>query len=136
MVVITVEAYQNARVYTITVKNKDFFWLKMKDVQDRLGINNISDLLRKEICGRFGTKDLTEKQKMKYIRSEYQITKTFKDSDLYKYAKNKLMEKIIKKCRGVEKCNDGVNRLDKEGQRRDFRILLCFKENEIYERKE
>ena len=73
---------------------------------------------------------------MKYIRSEYQITKNFKDSDLYKYAKNKLMEKIIKNCRGVKKCNDGVNRLDKEDQRQNFRILLGFKENEISERKE
>ena len=36
---------------------------------------------------------------MKYIRSEYQITKKFKDSDLYKYAKNKLMEKTTKNCR-------------------------------------
>ena len=108
----------------------------MKDVQDRLGIKNISDLLRKEICGRFGTKDLTEKQKMKYIRSEYQITKNFKDSNLYKYAKNKPMEKIIKNCRGVKKCNHGVDRLDKEDQRQDFRILLGFKENERYERKE
>ena len=63
MVVITVEAYQHARVHTITVKNRDFLGVKMKDVQDGLGIRNISDLLRKEICGRFGTKDLTEKQK-------------------------------------------------------------------------
>ena len=47
MIVITVEAYQNARVHTITVKNKDFFWVKMRDVQDRLGIKNVSDLLRK-----------------------------------------------------------------------------------------
>ena len=29
MVVITVEAYQNARVHTITVKNKVFFWVKI-----------------------------------------------------------------------------------------------------------
>ena len=73
------------------------------NVQDRLGIKNISNLLRKEICGRFDTKNLSEKQKMKYIRSEYQITKKIKDTDLYKYAKNKLMEKIIKNCRGVKK---------------------------------
>ena len=109
MIVITVEAYQNARVHTITVKNKDFFWVKMKDVQDRLGIKNVSDLLRKEICGRFGTKELTEKQRMKHRRSEYQITKNFKDSNLYKYAKNKPMEKIIKNCRGVKKFHDGVD---------------------------
>ena len=31
MVVITVEAYQNARIHTITVNNKGFFWVKMKD---------------------------------------------------------------------------------------------------------
>ena len=54
---------------------------------------------------------------------------------MYKYAKNKLMEKIIKNCRGAKKCNDGVNRLDKEDQRQNFRILLGFKENETYERK-
>ena len=133
MEVITGEAYQNSTVHTITVKNKHIFWVKMKDVQGRLGIKNISDLLRKEICGRFGTKDLTEKQRMKYIKSEYQITKNFKDSNLYKNAKNKLMEKIIKSCRGVKKCNDGVNRLDKEDQRQNFKVLLGFKENEIYE---
>ena len=73
---------------------------------------------------------------MKYIRFEFQKTKKFKDSDLYKYAKNKLMEKVIKNCKGVKKCNDGVNRLDQEDQRRNFRIILGFKENEIYERKE
>ena len=63
MVVITAEAYQNATVHTISVKNKDFFWIKMKDLQDRLDIKNINDLLRKEICGIFGAKDLTKKQK-------------------------------------------------------------------------
>ena len=136
MVAITVEAYQNARVHTITIKNKDFFWVKMKDVQDRLGIKNISDLLRKEKCGRFGTKNLTGKQEMKYMRSGYQVTKNLKDNHLYKYAKNKFMEKIIKNCRGVKKCNNGVDRLDKEDQRQDFRMLLGLKENEINERKE
>ena len=50
--------------------------------------------------------------------------------------KSKLMEKIIKNCREVKKCNDGVNRLGKEDQRQNFRILLGFKENEIYETKE
>ena len=46
------------------------------------------------------------------------------------------MDKTIQNCRGVKKCNDGVNRLDKKDQRQNFRILLGFKENEIYERKE
>ena len=46
------------------------------------------------------------------------------------------MENIIKNCRGVKKCNDGLNRLDKEDQRQNFRVLLGFKENEIHDRKE
>ena len=40
---------------------------------------------------------------MKYVRSEFQLTKNFKDSNLYTYARNKLMEKMIKNCRGVIK---------------------------------
>ena len=47
MVVITVEAYSNAQVHTITVKNKELFWVKMKDVQDGFVVKCISDLLRK-----------------------------------------------------------------------------------------
>ena len=35
MVVITVQAYKNAEVHTITVKNKQkYFWVKMCDVQN------------------------------------------------------------------------------------------------------
>ena len=50
------------------------------------------------------------------------------------------MEKIIKNCRGVKKCNDGVNRMERENQRENqrenFRSLLDFKENDIFQRKE
>ena len=38
MVVITVEAYQNARVHTATVKNKVFFSVRMKGVQGGLSV--------------------------------------------------------------------------------------------------
>ena len=41
------------------------------------------------------------------------------------------MEKIIKNCRGVRKCNDGTNRMKKEEQRDNFRSLLGFKEHDI-----
>ena len=61
MVVITVEAYENVKVNTITVKNKELFWVKMIDVQDGLGLKNMSDLVRREMCGNFETKDLTLK---------------------------------------------------------------------------
>ena len=37
MVFITAEAYKNARVDVIK-DNENYFWVKMKDVQDGLGI--------------------------------------------------------------------------------------------------
>ena len=70
MVVITLQAYKNAEVHTITVKNKKLFWVKMCDVQKGLNIKNIYDLARKEVCGIFETKNITEEQKRKYIRTE------------------------------------------------------------------
>ena len=38
MVDISVEIYQNARVYTITIRNRELFWVRIIDVQRRLGI--------------------------------------------------------------------------------------------------
>ena len=46
------------------------------------------------------------------------------------------MEKIIKNCRGVKRCNDGINRMEKINQKDDFRMLLGFKENDIFQTKE
>ena len=63
MVVITIETCKNAKVDTVPGKNKDFFWRKMKDMQDGLGIKNMCDLLKKEMCGIFNTKDVNKKQK-------------------------------------------------------------------------
>ena len=63
MVFITAEAYKNAGVHSTIVKNRDYFWVKMKDVQDGLGIKNILDRIRQKMCGIFETKSLTKKQK-------------------------------------------------------------------------
>ena len=38
MVFITAEDYKNGKVRIIIVKNRDYFWVKMKDVQNGLGI--------------------------------------------------------------------------------------------------
>ena len=38
MVVIIFQNYTNAEVYTITVGNRELFWVKMIDVQKGLGI--------------------------------------------------------------------------------------------------
>ena len=47
MVFITADNYTDAGVHNITVKNEKLFWVKMIDVQNGLGLKNISDLLRK-----------------------------------------------------------------------------------------
>ena len=81
---------------------------------DGLALKNISDLVRKEIQGIFETKYPTKEQIKKYKKSEAEI----------------------KNCKGVKRCNDGINTKNKEKQREDFRIILGLKENDIYERKE
>ena len=53
------------------------------------------------------------------------------DDTKIKYVRNDLIEKMIKSCRGVKQCNDGVNRLEKEKQRENFRTVLGFKEHDI-----
>ena len=47
------------------------------------------------------------------MRSEFEIIKDFGDKKS-KYARNGIMEKVIKNCRGIQKSNDGLNKLDKE----------------------
>ena len=79
MVVTTVEACQNAKVHTITVKNKTFFWVKIVDVQNGLGLKCMRGLMRREICGLYETDNLTKEQKRKYMRSEFEIIKDFGD---------------------------------------------------------
>ena len=103
----------------------------MRDVQNGLGLKNISDLVRKEIQGIYQTKSPTEEQKRKYIRTEKELTK--KDTDDFRstYARSDIMEKIVKSCKGVKQCNDGVNRAGKEKQIKNFRTILGFKENDI-----
>ena len=68
MVFITVHAYTEARVHTIKVGSRELFWVKMSDVQKGLGLKNMPDLVRREICGISKTKSPTEEQKKKYIR--------------------------------------------------------------------
>ena len=83
------------KVHTITVKNNKIFWVKMMDVQKELGIKNIHDLARKEVCCIFESKNFTEEQKRKYIKTESEITKKPADDSKNKYARSDLIEKTI-----------------------------------------
>ena len=103
----------------------------MIDVQKGLRLKNFSHLVRKQIQGMYETKYPTEKQKRKHIRTEEELSKQDTDDSKTKYIRSDLMEKIIKSCRGVKQCNDGVNRLAKEKQRENFRTISGFKEHDI-----
>ena len=113
MFVVAVQNYTNAEVHTITVGNRELFWVGMIDVQNKLGIKNISDLVRNDIQGIFETTNPTKKQVRKDKHSQKEISKKRTDDSKIKYVRNDLMEKIIKNCRGVKKCNDGKNRIEK-----------------------
>ena len=54
MVDISIEKYTNKS--TIKVNNKKLFWVRMSDVQEEIGVKNMSDLVRKVIWGIFRTK--------------------------------------------------------------------------------
>ena len=45
MVDIAVEKYTDVKVHTIRVRNRKLFWVKMCDVQVRLGVQNKSSII-------------------------------------------------------------------------------------------
>ena len=67
MVFITVQNYTDAEVHTIIVGNRELFWVLMIDAQKGLNLQNISDLVRKDIRGIYETKYFTKKRKKENI---------------------------------------------------------------------
>ena len=67
MCLISVEGYENAGVDLLIIKETSEIWKKMKDIQNGLGIENISDLVLKEIYSIHKTKSLT-KEPIKNIK--------------------------------------------------------------------
>ena len=47
MYLISAEGYKNANVEFLTIKTTSEIWVKMKDVQNGLGVTNMSDLVLK-----------------------------------------------------------------------------------------
>ena len=56
MVFITAEIYKNAGVDVIPdSETNNYFWVKMKDVENGLGIKNMPYYIRHKMCGIFET---------------------------------------------------------------------------------
>ena len=77
MYLILGEGYKNAGVDLLIIKKSGGIWTKMKDIQNGLGVQNISDLVLKEIYGIYKTKGLTKEQIKRYKITKREIFEKF-----------------------------------------------------------
>ena len=112
MCLISAEGYKNAGADFLRIKRTGEIWTKMKDVQDDLGVQNISDLVLKEIYSIYKTKSLTKEQIKRYKMTKREIFEKFDNlsedelnakNNKEVYAKNDVMTTVIKRCRGEKK---------------------------------
>ena len=84
----------------------------MKDIQNGLGVQNISDLVLKEIYGIYKTKSLTKEQIKRYKMTKREIFEKFDNlsedelnakNNKEVYAKNDVVTTAIKRFRGEKK---------------------------------
>ena len=74
---------------------------KNYDVKERIGVKNMSDLVRKEIWGIFRTKNPTKDQIRKYKRREKELDHN--STATFVYVRSDLMSRIIKSYRSEKK---------------------------------
>ena len=70
---ISAEGYKNAEVDAKIVRKTGEIWVSMKDVGSGMDVKNISDLVLKELCGIFKTKNPTKEQIGKYKITEREL---------------------------------------------------------------
>ena len=84
----------------------------MKNVHDSLGVKNMSDLVLKEIYGKYQRKSLTEKEIRKNKMTEKEVFKKYDNLSENKlnsknnkevYVRNDVITNIIVRCRGEKK---------------------------------
>ena len=112
MCLISAEEYKNAGVDVLRIKQTGEIWTKMRDIQNGLGVQNISDLVLKEIYSIYKTKSLTKEQIKKCKMTNREIFEKFDNlsedelnakNNKEVYAKNDVMTTVIKRCRGEKK---------------------------------
>ena len=64
-------------MYLISAETKSKIWLSMKNLHDGLDIKNMSDIVLKEIYGKYGRKNLTDNEIKKYKMTERDIFKKY-----------------------------------------------------------
>ena len=96
---ISVKTYVKDCIHKIKVNKKldeeCSLWIRMIDIQNGLDVENIYDLVRKEIHGRYATKKPTDEQVRKYKRYGLEW---FTD-DKYLYAHKDIITPVIMHCK-------------------------------------
>ena len=116
MYLISAEGYENASIKTVPEKN-GHIWVKMKDVQNGLGVTNLSDLTLKELYGIYEIKNVTKEQVKEYKMTDREYYERFDNLskiELNKknketYVRNDVMTTLVKRCRGVKR---GIRAID------------------------
>ena len=110
MLEISLKKFTDAKVHTIIIGNKRLFWVKLCDVQKRLGVENIYDLLRKNFLGIYETNNPTKKQIRKYKRREKELD----DNSNFncRYDRSDIISKMIMHCRKTHKAVELKSNLD------------------------
>ena len=89
----------------------------MKDVQNGLGVTNMSDLILKELYGIYEIKNVTKEQVKEYKMTDREYYERFDNLskiELNKknketYVRNDVMTTLVKRCRGVKR---GIRAID------------------------
>ena len=100
---VTAETFAKNCVHTIKVNktdNKSVLWIKMIDIQKKLDVKNIHDLVDKEIKGKFKTNNLTDEQIKKYKIHGSELI----DDERFMYAQEGVTIPVIKDCRTPGSC--------------------------------
>ena len=92
MYLLSTERYESARAYILKIKRTEEIWVSMKNVHDCFGVKSISDLIFKEVYGRYGTKNLTKEQIKRYKMTERKIYQKYGSSSRDEL--NKMHQKI------------------------------------------
>ena len=100
---VTAETLAKNCVHKIKVNktdNKSVLWIKMIDIQKKLDVKNIHDLVDKEIKGKFKANNLTDKQIKKYEIHGSELI----DGEKFMYTHEGVIIPVITHCRTPESC--------------------------------
>ena len=92
---ISAETFAKNCIYNI-IDKENTLWLRNKDIGEKLGFQNIYDLIDKEIKGRFETRNPTVEQIREYKGHGSELI----DDEKFMYTRDNIIMPIIVHCGG------------------------------------